>query len=208
VDGVTVRVFGDRPASRRALMKETVGALKIFQRRFGPYGSPEFDVVETRFGFFGMEYAEMVMENPSVGTAAHELAHQWWFGIVGDNQYANPWLDETLASYSDAATYTGFQFCSGFSRLRNPNVRLDKPMSYWVKHRAAYGAIIYGWGACQLRRLEKRVGRPTFNRFLQRLVTDFRYGVLTPADFAHILREEMPARINVMKFLKKTRAVF
>jgi hypothetical protein len=208
VEGVTIRVFGDKPAARRSLMAETAGALKVFQRRYGPYGSPEFDVVETRIGFFGMEYPEMVMEDPDVGTAAHELAHQWWFGIVGDDEFHNAWLDETLASYSDGVTYTGFDYCRGFDRLRNANVRLDEPMSYWIRHRRAYGAVVYGWGACQLHRLEKRAGRPAMNRFFGRLVSEFRYAILTPADFARVLTETMPARIDVRAFLQKTRAIY
>jgi hypothetical protein len=32
---------------------------------------------------------------------AHELAHQWWYGRVGNDQGRNPYLDESLATYSE-----------------------------------------------------------------------------------------------------------
>ena len=31
----------------------------------------------------------------------HEIAHQWWFGLVGNDQSLEPWLDEAMATYSE-----------------------------------------------------------------------------------------------------------
>ena len=30
----------------------------------------------------------------------HEVSHQWWYGMVGDDQVNQPWVDESLAQYS------------------------------------------------------------------------------------------------------------
>lgn len=41
---------------------------------------------------------------------AHELSHQWFYALVGNNQATDPWLDESLATWgrpSPAATATG-----------------------------------------------------------------------------------------------------
>jgi pimeloyl-ACP methyl ester carboxylesterase len=32
--------------------------------------------------------------------AAHEVAHQWWYAVVGNDIYREPWLDEAFAQYS------------------------------------------------------------------------------------------------------------
>jgi hypothetical protein len=37
--------------------------------------------------------------------AAHEVAHQWWFGVVGNDQIDEPWLDEALTQYSTMLYY-------------------------------------------------------------------------------------------------------
>lgn len=31
----------------------------------------------------------------------HETAHQWWYGLVGNDQANEPWLDEALSTYSE-----------------------------------------------------------------------------------------------------------
>jgi aminopeptidase N len=33
--------------------------------------------------------------------SVHETAHQWWFGLVANDQAMEPWLDEALATYSE-----------------------------------------------------------------------------------------------------------
>jgi aminopeptidase N len=37
--------------------------------------------------------------------AAHETAHQWWYALVGNDQALEPWLDESLATYSELLFY-------------------------------------------------------------------------------------------------------
>jgi aminopeptidase N len=31
---------------------------------------------------------------------AHEVAHQWWYGLVGNNHHQHAFLDEGLAEYA------------------------------------------------------------------------------------------------------------
>jgi hypothetical protein len=84
---------------RRALATARA-ALRDYERWFGPYGAPELDLVE---GPVGMEYPELVLAGdlgPVV--VAHELAHQWWYGLVGDDQWTSPWLDEGFAEFAQA----------------------------------------------------------------------------------------------------------
>jgi aminopeptidase N len=33
--------------------------------------------------------------------SVHETSHQWWFGLVANDQANEPWLDEALATYSE-----------------------------------------------------------------------------------------------------------
>ena len=32
----------------------------------------------------------------------HEVAHEWFYGMVGDDQFRDPWLDEAFATYAEA----------------------------------------------------------------------------------------------------------
>ncbi len=40
-----------------------------------------------------------------VAIAAHETAHQWFYGVVGNDPAIEPWLDEALATYSELLYY-------------------------------------------------------------------------------------------------------
>ncbi len=89
-----------------------VKSVAAFENAYGEYPYPELDIVETYLDAGGMEYPNLVMiadELQAEGredsllkiVVAHEAAHQWFYGIVGDNQFTEAWLDESFASYSE-----------------------------------------------------------------------------------------------------------
>ena len=87
-------------------------ALETFNQTFCEYPYSTLAVVKTGFIYGGMEYPNLVMisdnlNNPQdyTNTIVHEIAHQWWYGLVGNNQFENAWLDESLAEYSTVIFY-------------------------------------------------------------------------------------------------------
>lgn len=113
VGDVTVRSFAY--AAHAAWGKEALAAaqdaLSVFNNRFGPYLYRELDVVEAPLiGLLGMEYPGVVLISDALYTpaekwrlditVAHEVAHQWWYGVVGNDILREPWLDEALATFS------------------------------------------------------------------------------------------------------------
>lgn len=84
-------------------------AMKTYSKLFGAYPYPVVNVVEADFCIGGMEFPGIVLIGTSIPdyqnytyVIVHELAHQWWYGVVGNNQTAHAWLDESLAEYSSA----------------------------------------------------------------------------------------------------------
>ena len=80
-------------------------SLACFSARFGQYEYPRYCMVETDLPFGGMEYPALTMlgilpESEKAWVVAHETAHQWWYAMVGSNQFENAWQDEGLAEYS------------------------------------------------------------------------------------------------------------
>ena len=83
-------------------------SLSYYADAFGAYEYPAYTVVETGFPYGGMEYPMLSLiaddlpatEVPLV--VAHETAHQWWYAMVGSDQYHEAWQDEGLAEYSAA----------------------------------------------------------------------------------------------------------
>jgi aminopeptidase N len=91
-------------------------ALQTFERKFGPYPYRELDIAATSTSAGGIEYPGMVviagrlfddMSSRAFFEAAtvHEVAHQWWYDVVGNDQVNQPWLDEGLAQYSTYLYY-------------------------------------------------------------------------------------------------------
>ena len=114
---VTVRVFVQpehaEQADRHA--EATMAALFLYGLWWGDYPYAEVSVIDPAWGASaagGMEYptlftcgtsmfTERSMHRPESVTV-HEAGHQFWYGLVGNNEYEAAWLDEGFNSYTDS----------------------------------------------------------------------------------------------------------
>jgi hypothetical protein len=210
-DGVHVRVFaGRRVPGRRGGLRVARRAVRALGRRLAPYDSTELDVVLIRGGLgagIGMEYPELVFSIPAADVITHEVAHQWWYGLVGNNQYLEPWLDESFAQYSHERLHPNVNFC----RPRNPyllvaprrrGIRLDSSMRLFERASPlALGEVVYWAGSCALQRLERDIGRERMTAVLRLLQTRFRHGVMTKSDVLAAIRQVAP-RYRLRRWLR------
>ena len=89
-------------------------AIKVYTNNIGKYPYEELDVTPLLFGFGygGMEYPGLIMTNATSfydGTLmdawslsdglSHEIAHQWFYAAVGNNEYSEAWIDEGFTTY-------------------------------------------------------------------------------------------------------------
>jgi aminopeptidase N len=156
-----------------------------------------------------MEYPELVLTPAWPPALVHELAHQWWFGIVGNDEWDEPWLDEAMAEYSAASLPDRI---GGPDRLAEcPTLPRRRPPLTSTMERfdtappRLYSRSIYVAGACALKRLEHGMGRARMDRFLRALVAGNRYGVLTTEGFVRALRKAAPAGFDVDRWLRRAR---
>ena len=125
-------------------------------------------------GFGGMEYPELIFTMPLPEVIAHEIAHQWWYGLVGDDQYHDPWLDESFASYFEFQEDPWEDIClPGHPyAVVGPDERgipLDASMKLFNRRTIAYGDVVYGAGPCALETLEGKIGRARMTAFFRLL---------------------------------------
>ena len=45
------------------------------------------------------------VQSDYINVIVHEIAHQWWYGVVGNNEFKYGWLDEGLTEYSTLLFY-------------------------------------------------------------------------------------------------------
>ncbi|MFJ3309536.1 M1 family metallopeptidase [Streptomyces sp. NPDC086549] len=186
--GVRVNSYwapGTSAAGVRLNRKDATGAIDRFGKEFGRYPYGEIDLVMTpKFGG-GMEYPGLVLLGTTEegGATVHEIAHQWWYGIVGNDEYNAPWLDESFAQYANARYY-GWDTHDCWEQENWPSneARLTSSMAYWSRHPDEYH-LIYTAGPCALADLERTLGSGTMARLLKRYARDHWHGVSTTADF-------------------------
>ncbi|MDT7843351.1 M1 family metallopeptidase [Streptomyces justiciae] len=172
-------------AGVRLNRKDGVAAVDRFSKEFGRYPYGEIDFVMTKDFGGGMEYPGLViLGTTEEGSAVvHEVAHQWWYGIVGNDEYGTPWLDESFAQYANARFY-GWDTRDCWSDVYWPSESgaITNSMAYWSTHPGEYH-LIYTAGPCALADLERTIGADTMARLLKRYAHDHWYGVSTTADF-------------------------
>jgi aminopeptidase N len=154
-----------------------------------------------------MEYPEIVL-TPAQSTAiAHELAHQWFYSIVGDDQYREPWLDESFAEFS-AARLPPRQVPNRLRGCKLPDgskVPLDASMATMTRGGPGrYVRTVYLGGACFLRAVQRELGRAKFDAFMRGLVAAHRDGIDTTAEFVAALRAAAPGNRAIEQLLRRT----
>lgn len=198
---VRVRSFSkpENAASAQKMLQHAADALRIYAERFGPYPYNEFDVVEAPIAAGGMELPGMTLIQPSQYgrsdgydefVVAHEVAHQWWYNLVGNDQQEEPWIDEALTNYA-AIIYFEEQYQRDEDSysvnwyLRSPYQRvvdagLDLPT--WLPVNAyeglVYYRVVYAKGGLFYHALRERLGDAAFFALLRDYLADNRYAII------------------------------
>ncbi|MCK4451728.1 MAG: M1 family metallopeptidase [Anaerolineae bacterium] len=203
VEGITVNSLfysTHHQGGERALDWATE-AVRLFSTRFGPYPFAELDVVETPTHAGGIEYPGLVVINDTYyetlsermeWVVVHEVGHQWWYSLVGNDQVDEPWLDEALVQYSTLLYYED-RYGAGVAAelleqvFRQPYEELvesgrDVPagLSVAAYGGADYGTVVYRKGPLYFHALRQEVGDEPFWGILQTYFARNRYGVATP----------------------------
>ncbi len=198
----------DKPGGQLAL-KYASDALRIYGDAFGPYPYRALDVVATATEAGGIEYPGMIVVARALYDAAdptgffqaataHEVAHQWWYNVVGNDQVNDPWLDEAAAQYATQLYYGevyGPNGAAAFEKsLDDRWARVDhadRPIGLPVEDYAGreYGAIVYGRGPLFLNALRDRIGSDVMTELLRRYYEENRWGIATPERFRALAEE-------------------
>ncbi|HTM01884.1 MAG TPA: M1 family metallopeptidase [Vicinamibacterales bacterium] len=104
----------EHTGQQEAYFASTVAALEYYGLWFGPYPYSTLTIIDPAYksGTDGMEYPTLYSggtrwltptPTPLVNRAAvHEAGHQFWYGIVGSNEFEHGWMDEGINTYSTA----------------------------------------------------------------------------------------------------------
>ncbi len=90
---------GDDDWSGGTALSRTITALDWFQSMLGAYPWPQLTNLH-RIESGGTEFPMLVMNgSASEGLIVHEVAHQFFHGVLANNEFREGWLDEGVASF-------------------------------------------------------------------------------------------------------------
>jgi peptidase M1-like protein len=198
--GISVRslVFRGEDPEWAGLHRNAVAALRFMSARVGPYAWPWFVAAEAFQGGGAMEYPGLVMIEPAERSAwlesldlttAHETAHSWFYGMLGSDERAFPWLDEGFTQFMESE-YAEARHPHGVLRRRNilpwigaarlfdadesrylarARARDERPIATPAdRHEsyATYGVSAYIKPSLMLRAMRGEIGDSLFDAFL------------------------------------------
>jgi aminopeptidase N len=122
----------------------------------------------------------------------HEVAHMWFYGMVGNSQFRDPWLDEAFATWAETVVNGGPSFPDA---LRLPG-DVGRAMDAWPDF-GAYQATVYGKGASTLIEARRQVGADPFDAAVRCYVDATAWSIATPDDLAAALAD-LPEALDVL----------
>ncbi len=209
VEGITVNSFfysSHRRAGEQVL-DWAVETVRLFTR-FGAYPFTELDVVETSNRAGGIEYPGLVVVNAAFyepisesleWIVVHEVGHQWWYSLVGNDQVDEPWLDEALTQYSTLLYFEdryGAEmavellegiFQQAYEKLVESGRDAPAGLPIAAYSKQDYGPVVYQKGPLYFHALRRKVGDTDFWEILQTYFTRNRYAIATPEDWLAVV---------------------
>jgi aminopeptidase N len=198
----------DDAGSQRAL-STAASAVHSFGDRFGVYPYRTLTLVSVPFSAYGLEFPGIIINarrlydleqnyggvpSPILleSTTAHEVAHQWFYASVGNDQMLEPWLDEAPTQYATWLYYVdryGGRAAQGFyrsledrwDRVGRAEIPIGRPVSAYTPKE--YGAIVYGRGPLFIHALSEHMGEDVFDGFLREYTEAFEWAIVDSIEF-------------------------
>jgi aminopeptidase N len=190
----------------QSALKTAEAAIDDFSRRYVPYPYTEFNIVPIVTSAGGVEFPGMTAVAENVYNQGnflevvviHEVVHQWFYNMVGNETQLQPWLDESLAQFATCQYYLdkyGSQAeksCQGamqanWDSLADQKIPIGNPVSAYSS--TEYVAIVYGRGPFFFQALRQQIGQATFDSLMQDYTTSYAWDIATTDDFKKLAEQ-------------------
>ena len=193
-DGVRVTVGsldGDDDATQ--LADDTVAAIENLEDLLGPFPYATQTIIGLPDYGGGIEYPSAILEASREDVVlVHELAHMWFYGMVGDSQFRDPWLDEAFATWAESVVHGGPSFPDALGVPGD----VGQSMDAWPGAQD-YFTVVYGKGASALLEARDRAGADEFDAAIRCYVDANAWSIATPDDVAAALAD-LPEALDVL----------
>lgn len=233
VEGVELKSYylpGDERLAAAALVSAQ-DLMRFYIPQFGKYPYGSFSIAPVDLGYGGEQMSNLIfidrrayrmpgmMNRYFDFLVAHETGHQWFYNLVGVDEYQEMWLEEGLNSYfiekylaqkygEDGEVidfplwfkkFNGFLPKLTFKNTRDTRYKMIARMGMdhaivsklsSFSEPSAIFSVTYGKGARVLGILKHYVGEQVFEKVFERIFVEYRFKNLSINDFIRICEEE------------------
>ncbi|HWI55265.1 MAG TPA: M1 family aminopeptidase [Desulfobacteria bacterium] len=166
-------------------------SLAFYEDYVGDYPWKQLNIVETEMYLNGMEYSTMVLVSPKAAeksmeqTLFHEVGHQWFYNIIGSDQYEAAFIDEGLVEF-----LTCFILERKPPRSYDQVTGLDKSLDdfgSWQKYRETH----YYKGRKLFESIYISLGKTEFEKFIKEYYDKYEFSLVSSQEFRKFLEEKM-----------------
>lgn len=214
---VTAYTYDDASFGKSEALDYGANAIKAFSNLIGPYPYATMCVVQTDFFIGGMEYPNIVLIDQSLYEResktmlefiiAHEVGHQWFYGVVGNDQVMEPWLDEALTDYITLCYYgyrygkdaqleqykqqieLQYQFGKAYGLIPEEFDRVGLPTTSFEDD-FVYSVVVYNRGTMMFTELANTIGKEKLLKALGVYYREMAGKRSTKADLLRVLDRE------------------
>ncbi len=215
VNGIKIQSFAfpEEASAGEAAADLAAKAVTLYSDLFGSPERSLVSIVEADF-LHGMEFDGLVLlsrgfymfyngtpETNLTMITPHEVSHQWFFSLVANNQAMEPWLDESLATYSEVLFYEEYHpelvewWWANRVDGHGPNGYVDNTI-YLDGGYEAYRNSVYLNGAHFIQDLRETMGDEAFFSFLNDYVKINRYTIVSSSDFWSLANDHTQADLT------------
>ncbi len=177
-------------------------SVRFYSDRVGEYPYSQATAVQGIYKGSDMEYPMITVVGrsflPSVldQTIAHEIGHNWFYGILGSNERDYPWMDEGLNTYLESRymdKYYNYALDVKYlSFLHQVTEREDQPINSRTQDLSIpnYWLCAYTKPTLSFRYLQEYLGEAELDRILQKYYQQWSFKHPQPKDLRAVFEQE------------------
>lgn len=206
-DAVKIRLYTktDHQKNIEETLQLAKDALTFYQENIGEYPHKQLDIILDNGPF--MEYSGAVTINPYIedyffyrNAIVHEIAHQYFYGVVASDQFNQAWVDEGITEFATSMFFYAGKNQTKYEAFSIPNFRMkriadaDPPIGRQYSNvpldKVKNSGFIYGQPAVEMLkmmedkyRLKGKDVKEVSMQFLSSYYEQFRYKEVNTQEF-------------------------
>ncbi|QMV42544.1 M1 family metallopeptidase [Cohnella cholangitidis] len=213
IPGVRIKLYLDplHKDQKDRYMHAAKSALAKLGQWYGEYPYSTLSVVvppKDGNGAGGMEYPTLVTaaaaQNANPGyelerTLVHEIAHQYWYGLVASNEFEEAWLDEGFTSYTEDKLMASIYGVVPNLTVESSYMTHPEPLhqaSWRFSSSDRYAENVYLRGKLVLSSLERLVGEKTMSKIMRTYFQKYKFKHPSSSDFQKVVETVTKTKWN------------